>query len=88
MVVLWIHEIWRVKTKPELYFFLWGAEGPMAGLWYYASEKIYLLHLAGLIIWFLVGILLCLSQEQFRRKLLFMHFCLSMLWLVAGRTTD
>jgi hypothetical protein len=83
MAALWIQEIWEVKTEPEKYVHLWSGEGPVAGLWYYASEKIYLFHLVCLIIWFLAGILFCLRQGQFWRKLLFMHFGLSVLWLAA-----
>lgn len=64
-----------------------GGEGPVAQLWYYASENLYLLHLACLIVWFLSGILLCLCRWSFRTTLLLAHFCLGMLWLAAALIT-
>lgn len=84
MTILWASELWNVKTGPEKYAYLWGGEGPVAQLWYYASEGLYLLHLACLIVWFLSGIGLCLCRWSSRRKLLLAHFCLSMLWLAAA----
>ena len=86
MGVLWISAICDVKTEPAEYASLWGGEGPVAGLWYYASESVYLLHLAGLVIWFLAGILLCLSRGRFRRNLLLAHFGLSALWAAVNIT--
>ena len=79
MTILWASELWSVKTGPEKYAYLWGGEGPVAQLWYYASEGLYLLHLACLTVWFLSGIGLCLCRWSSRRKLLLAHFCLSML---------
>ena len=84
MVALWGSDVWSVLTEPEKYAPLWGGEGPVAQLWYYASEGLYLLHLACLIVWFLSGIGLCLCRWSSRRKLLLAHFCLSMLWLAAA----
>lgn len=84
MTALWVSEVWVVKTEPAKYVHLWGGEGPVAGLWYYASERLYVLHLACLIIWFLFGILLCLCQWSFRGKLLLAHFGLSVLWLAVA----
>lgn len=84
ITMLWVSEVWSVKTEPAKYTHLWGGEGPVVKLWYYASEGLYLLYLVCLIIWFLSGILLCLCQWSFRRKLLLAHFCLSMLWLAAA----
>ena len=82
MVVLMSHEIWQVKTRPAEYAFLWGSEGPVAGLWWYASERAYLLLLVGEIILFLAGIWLCLSRMPFRTKLLSAHLGLSVLWII------
>lgn len=45
MTIVWVSEVWDVKTAPEKYACLWGGEGPVARLWYYASERLYLLHL-------------------------------------------
>ena len=56
MTIVWMSEVWDIKTAPEKYACLWGGEGPVARLWYYASESLYLLHLAYLIVWFLSGI--------------------------------
>lgn len=85
MTILWTSEVCSVKTEPEKYACLWGGEGPVARLWYHASEGLYLLHLACLILWFLSGIGLCVCRWPSRRKLLLAHFCLSMLWLAAAR---
>lgn len=82
VVAVSVHEIWSVKAQPEEYARLWGGEGPVAGAWYYASETVYLLHLVGLILWFLAGMLLSLGRGPFRRpKLLVGHAALSLLWL-------
>lgn len=84
MVVLWGHEIVSVKMRPEEYAYLWGGEGPVAGIWYYASETAYLLHLGLLVLWFLAGIALCLGRGPFNRpKLLLAHALISGLWLAA-----
>ncbi len=83
MVALWGGEVWSVLTEPEKYAFLWGGEGPVAGVWHYASEDRYLFHLVCLIVWFLAGMALCLCKRACRRKLLLLHCCLSMLWLAA-----
>lgn len=87
MTALWASEVWSVLSEPEEYASLWGAEGPVANVWYYGSEYLYLLHLAGLIVWFLSGIWLCLCRWSVRRTLLFAHFCVSMLWLAAACIT-
>ena len=84
MVALWGNEVWSVLTEPEKYASLWGGEGSVAGIWYYASEEYYLLHLVCLIVWFLAGIVLYLCKRACRRKLLLLHCCLSMLWLAAA----
>ena len=81
MTIVWMSEVWDVKTAPEKYACLWGGEGPVARLWYYASESLYLLHLACLIVWFLSGIWLCVCRWSLKRALLLAHVCLSMLWL-------
>ena len=88
MTIVWISEVWDVKTAPEKYACLWGGEGPVAQLWYYASESLYLLHLACLIVWFLSGIWLCVCRWTFKRALLLAHVCLSMLWLTAALITN
>ena len=81
MVALWSHEIWLAKTRPEEYAQLWGGEGPVAGVWYYASETVYFLHLAALILWFLAGMVLSLDRRPFKRpKILLAHAVLSLLW--------
>ncbi len=84
MTTLWVSEVWSVKTEPEKYADVWGGEGPVAQVWYYDAECLYVLHLACLIVWFLSGMLLCLCSWSFKRKLLLAHVCLSMLWLVAA----
>ena len=70
MTIVWMSEVWDVKTAPEKYACLWGGEGPVARLWYYASESLYLLHLACLIVWFLsmvsqtcIAACACLSEH-------------------------
>lgn len=82
MVILWSQEIWSVKAHPEEYTGLWGGEGPVAGVWYYASESIYFWHMVGLLLWFLAGMLLSLGRGPFRRpRLLVWHAALSVVWL-------
>lgn len=88
MTIVWISEVWDVKTAPGKYACLWGGEGPVAQLWYYASESLYLLHLACLIVWFLSGIWLCVCRWSLKRALLLAHVCLSMLWLTAALITN
>lgn len=80
MVVLWFEEIGQVRIKPDQYASLWGSEGPAGGLWYYASEPVYLFHLVCLVIWFLCGMFLCLSSRPRVRKFLPAHFALSLMW--------
>ncbi len=87
MTALWASEVWIVHSEPEEYAYLWGSEGPVANVWYYDSECLYLLHLTILIVWFLSGIWLCLCRWALRRKLLFVHFCLSLLWLATACIT-
>ena len=84
MTIVWVSEVWDVKTAPEKYACLWGGEGPVARLWYYASERLYLLHLVCLIVWFLSGVWLCVCRWTLKRALLLAHVCLSMLWLTAA----
>ena len=84
MVALWGGEVWSVVIEPEKYASLWGGEGPVAGVWYYASKELYLFHLVCLIVWFLAGMALCLCKWVYRRKLLPVHCCLSLLWLAAS----
>ena len=79
---LWLSELWEVKRQPEAYANLWGSEGPVAGLWYYASEQLYILHLVGLLLWFGAGMLLSLYQGRFNRNLLTGHIFLTALWVV------
>ena len=88
MTIVWMSEVWDVKTAPEKYACLWGGEGPVARLWYYASESLYLLHLACLIVWFLSGIWLCVCRCSLKRALLLANVCLSMLWLTAALITN
>ena len=66
MTIVWVSEVWDVKTAPEKYACLWGGEGPVARLWYYASESLYLLHIVCLIVWFLSGIWLCVCRWSLR----------------------
>lgn len=83
MALLWLHEIWHVKWHPEEYAPLWGSEGPVAGLWYYASETAYITNLLILLLWFLIGALLCLNRGIFRHpRLLIAHVFLSLLWII------
>lgn len=86
MTVLWGSEVWCVKTEPEKYMYLWGGEGPVAHLWYYASESLYVLHLACLVVWFLSGMMLCVCRWSCKKILLRTHVCLTMLWLAARST--
>lgn len=81
---LWLSELWDVKTRPEAYAPLWSGEGPVAGVWYYASEQLYTLHLVVLIIWFGCGMLLALYQGRFSRKLLAVHGLLTVLWVLVS----
>ena len=84
MVVLWGQDFLAVTSYPEKYPF--GVEGPVAGIWFYASERLYRLHLALLLLWFSVGILMCLGRASFRRwKLLPAHIGLTALWFIAAR---
>ena len=70
--------------RPEAYAFLWGGEGPIAGRWYYASERIYILHLVALLLWFLCGALLSLHQGTRSRKPLIVHMLLTVLWVLVS----
>lgn len=81
MAVLCLEEIWQVKTDSEPYACLWGSEGPAGGLWYYASESVYLFHLACLAIWFLCGMFLCLSSRPRAGKFVSAHFAVSLMWV-------
>ena len=81
MLILWGHELWVVMTHPEDYARLWGGEGPLA-VWYYASEAVYLVHLAGLLLWFLAGLGLGFGWLRRRPWLLPGHVALSLLWAV------
>ncbi|HIU16921.1 MAG TPA: hypothetical protein IAB01_00555 [Candidatus Avidesulfovibrio excrementigallinarum] len=81
---LWLSEIWEVKRHPEAYAPLWSGEGPVAGLWYYASEQLYILHLAALALWFGCGMLLSLHKNPIIRKLLPAHVLLSVLWVLVS----
>ena len=51
MCVLFASEIAAVKMRPEDHAPLWGGEGPVPGVWYCASERIYLLHALALAAW-------------------------------------
>lgn len=75
-----VHEIWSVNIHPEEYVYLWGAEGPIAGIGFYASEAAYLIHEAILLLWFLCGMMLCIPRLN-RFNLLIVHFVLSLLWM-------
>lgn len=81
---LWGSELWTVKTQPGTYTDLWNSEGPVAGVWYYASEQLYTLHLVALLIWFGCGVLLSLYQGPYSKKLLTVHVLLSMLWVIVS----
>ena len=39
MTIVWVSEVWDVKTAPEKYACLWGGEGPVARLWYYDDVR-------------------------------------------------
>ena len=81
MVALFLREIAEVKNHPEAYASLWGGEGPVAGLWYYFSETVYLLHAAALACWFLAGMIASLGRGRFRSAApLVVHSALSGLW--------
>ena len=88
MTIVWMSEVWNIKTAPELYACLWDGEGPVPQLWYYASENLYLLHLACLFAWFVSGIWLCVCRWSLKRAWLLAHVCLSMLWLTAALITN
>lgn len=82
MAFLSCHEIASVWMHPEAYAPLLGGEGPVAGIWYYASERAFLLHSGLGAVWFLAGMLLCLGRGLFKRpKLLVVHALLTVIWL-------
>lgn len=78
MVILYLEEIRQVIIQTERYALLWGEEGPTGGLWYYTSEKTYLFYTSFWVIWYLCGILVCLSQRKYAKKFVLAHFLLSM----------
>ncbi len=85
MCALFASEIAAMKMRPEDYAALWAGEGPAAGVWYYASERIYLLHASALAAWFLAGVFACLRGKPLRdNRLLIVHMALSGLWLAVS----
>ena len=59
-------DFYTALKAPEIYPF--GSEGPVAGLWAYESQKNHLISSVILIIWFFIGLMLCLFQHK-RKKL-------------------
>ena len=85
MCALFASEIAAVKMYPADYAPLWGGESPVPGVWYYASERIYLLHALALAAWFLAGAFTCLRGKPFRdNHLLIVHMALSGLWFAVS----
>ena len=81
VLALFLHEIAAVKNHPEAYAPLWGGEGPVAGVWRYSSETVYLLHAVVLACWFLAGMFVSLGRGRFRNSApLIVHSALSALW--------
>ena len=78
MCALFASEIAAVKMRPEDYAPLRGGEGPVAGVWYYASERGYPLYASALAVWFLAGVVACLCGKPLRNNyLLIVHMALS-----------
>ena len=65
-LLLFSHDFYTALTTPEIYPF--GSEGPVAGWWAYETQQNYLISVAVLIVWFLIGLMLCLFQHK-REKL-------------------
>jgi hypothetical protein len=63
-ITLFVEDFYHALNHPEVYPF--GAEGPVAGIWYYKTQELYLWSAIILVCWFAVGLLLCLLQHKFR----------------------
>ncbi|MDR2042547.1 MAG: hypothetical protein LBP98_09590 [Tannerella sp.] len=61
---LFVEDFYQAVNHPEVYPF--GAEGPVAGIWYYKTQELYLWFAIILVCWCAVGLLLCLLQHKFR----------------------
>lgn len=81
MCALFASDIAAVTMRPEDCAPLWGGEGPVAGVWYYASERVYLLRALALAAWFLAGVFACSRGKPLRNnRFLIVHMALSGLW--------
>ena len=63
-IILFVEDFYKSFNHPEVYPF--GAEGPVAGIWYYNTLKAYLWSSASLVCWFVVGLLCCLLQHKYQ----------------------
>lgn len=61
-VWLWSGDFYTAFRTPEIYHF--GGEGPIADFWWYETQKSYLISSAILIVWFFIGLILCLFQHK------------------------
>jgi len=59
---LWSDDFYTAFKTPEIYHF--GGEGPLGGLWWDETQKAYLIFGAILVIWFFIGLMLCLFQYK------------------------
>jgi hypothetical protein len=75
-------DFYQAFNHPEQYPF--GAEGPVAGIWYYKTQTAYLWFDVILICWFSVGILLCSLQHKFRSLKwgILTHCILTLLYMI------
>ena len=86
MVIGALVEGWIVWHDPGGYYF--GGQGPIAGLWYYASAQAYGTMLALVGGWYSAGALLCFRKGVVARVLLIVHAALSMLLLLVAMSPE
>ena len=78
--VLSLGEIWNSFHDPQ-YQWLFGGEGPVAGVPWYRSHYAYVWFLAGESCWYLAGMGLSLAARK-RPGLFVCHVILSVLWIM------
>ena len=63
-IILFCEDFYQALQHPELYPL--GAEGPIAGIWHYRTQELYLLFGMILVFWFVAGFLLCLLHHKYQ----------------------
>ena len=81
-VWLWVDDFYTAFRTPEIYPF--GGEGPVADFWWYETQKSYLIFSAVLIIWFFIGLMLCLFQYKMEKLKhgIVMHIIVTFIYVI------